>query len=483
MEIDMDWTQYYSGEPDPQIYRDILANEPSGKGAEWLMKYDLLQQQLAEQDRLATQKLAAEYMGKTAAGEWQHPGIINLLSQTDYPGSPGFNAALNRYAQNVRALGPDTARDVQWQRNEQFPANLTPGDLAEQRLLAQIQNDYTAMAGQPATSPGAGYLTESPESARRNALQNLWGEEWNKRIGTSNYDPRFAQNATSFSPQFGGVYVDPFQQEGPMGALRDRGFQMRPRPTKEYTRTGQEIQQGAPRSIMGQWIQPAAQVPELPEGATAKGVSKYFQERDKQQQTYLDEEMKQRRVQAQKLAEETRKRQIKTEDTYKRTLLSVLKDPMFQDPKTKGLNAEGMRSLLLTARIHNTQDWQEAMRLAQNDPDVASAIFTHNLRIEHEPGFRQAQAQLQEAEKKTEEKQEQNQKRIDRMLKQYYSATPLEPEPRKPTQITPASQRWKFTWKGPKYSKGQEPWPANALPDFLNLLTPTPVKMPWDNLL
>jgi len=170
----MDWTQYYTGEPDPQIYRDILEQDPTGKGLEWLMKYDMLQNKLAEQDRQATEKLASQYMGKTAAGEWQHPDIIQLLSQSFSPGTPEFGQGMNRYASNVRAFGPGSAMDMQWQRNEGFSPDLTSDDIAEQRLLAQIQNDYAAMAGKAPSAPGVGYLTESPQSAQQNALRYAW---------------------------------------------------------------------------------------------------------------------------------------------------------------------------------------------------------------------------------------------------------------------------------------------------------------------
>lgn len=367
---------------------------------------------------------------------------------------------------------------------------LTPDQWQEQLMLSQIQNDYAAIAGKGQSVKGAGYLTESPQSAQQNALKYAWEDEMRKR----GFNPH-AQNATSFAPnQFNAqanVYVDPFVQYGPLGAMREmvrsttgRHF---PGMTDELGITTGPTNYIRPTEGQGQWVQPNEQMPEMP--STRKGIMEKLKQMDTQRQNAVESEMaaRQKAQAAQRAAQE--KALEKAEAAFKKYQLQLMNKGDYRDYKTGGLNKEGLSRLVLGARIHNTRDWQEAMLLANGDPDLATDYFLKNFRIQWDSAYRKQLQKKQEQQKRVQEEAqtsvEQNRERVKKMVRQYYSPVPLnEPAPpRQPKAIslTPPERLPKFTWQGAKYAPGQEQWPANALPDLIDFLTPPQVKMPWDN--
>lgn len=160
------------------------------------------------------------------------------------------------------------------------PMDLTAADWLEQIDLARMNNDLSALAGTERSAPGVGYMFESPESAQQNALQNAWMDALAQRMSTPNFDPRYAQTTTSFSPQFGGVYVDPFvnEQTGQeQGFIQDLARISRVAPEEPSKKLGPVGGQGFARDLPFQYIPPPVQ----PEITKPSGVPKYFEKQEK----------------------------------------------------------------------------------------------------------------------------------------------------------------------------------------------------------
>jgi len=145
-------------------------------------------------------------------------------------------------------------------------------DWQEQLLLAQIQNDYSAQAGNQISVPDAGYFMESPESAQRNALRYAWLDAL--AANDKNFNPHM-QTATSFSPQFGGVYIDPMMKgEQETGNVLGGHAPLR---RTEYNPFWQSFAELPSKSTFSRAL-PTGTLPEMPaQVSNMKGLNKYLE--------------------------------------------------------------------------------------------------------------------------------------------------------------------------------------------------------------
>jgi len=174
------------------------------------------------------------------------------------PGQQAQNDALQAYLS--RALG----------YNE--PMDLDPNQWLDQMRLAQTENDYRAQAGLGASSR-AGYEFESPESAQQNALKYAWLDV----LARGGLNPH-TQQASSFSPQFGEIYVDPFIDEK---TGREGGFiQDLARVVSERKRgTSNKTNEGSQRFARD--LSPQSVLPPVPPELTkAEDLPKYLEKQE-----------------------------------------------------------------------------------------------------------------------------------------------------------------------------------------------------------
>jgi len=203
--------------------------------------------------------------------------------------------------------------------------DLTRDQWLDQVQLAKIENDYAAQAGK-SPSNKAGYFMESPEIAQENALLNAWMDALAQR----GYNPH-AQQATSFSPQFGGVYVDPMMREpkgptrGPVGI--ETGFRM---PDESQYNPFWRQYDNTPSKYPVRRTVPLATLPEIPSQVTdMKSLEKYFMGQQKEQDKAQKIAIKQETA-AKKLAVKQAKQEeiaARKEENAKKTFLNKVKAP------------------------------------------------------------------------------------------------------------------------------------------------------------
>jgi len=147
--------------------------------------------------------------------------------------------------------------------------DLTRDQWLDQVQLAKIENDYAAQAGK-SPSNKAGYFMESPEIAQENALRNAWMDALAQR----GYNPH-AQQATSSSPQFGGVYVDPMMKgEQETGNVLGGHAPLR---RTEYNPFWQSFAELPSKSTFSRAL-PTGTLPEMPaQVSNMKGLNKYLE--------------------------------------------------------------------------------------------------------------------------------------------------------------------------------------------------------------
>lgn len=277
--------------------------------------------------------------------------------------------------------------------------DLTPDDWLQQIDLARINNDLSAEAGRARSAPGIGYMFESPESAEQNRLQNSWGEEWNKRIGTANYDPRYAQGATSFAPnQFSPtspVYVDPFMQEGSRGGLREQVRSLGP--TIEDTLQGEPFSYRRRDTLAGQPIRQAG-VPQMPAGMDQKAMGKLFGDYDKQIATQRAERQKEikTRIAAQQKAQDKINRDWQKEQWKRRNdrndpnSFIVLKSLPEGKERDQRIDLYFLSEAEYAAHFR-PDDYNDFVELSGLDPtsDIAKLKYASKLRAEADSQYRE----------------------------------------------------------------------------------------------
>jgi len=362
----------------------------------------------------------------------------------------------------------------------------TPEEWVQMLNVTRDLNQRSIDAGQKPEFPQYGYLMgqsqkEALEQAQKVALRNAWEDQMSKMM--PGFNPH-AQTATSFAPnQFSAtdnVYVDPFQDEGPLGVLRDK-VRFSSHPIATVPGMVDELgipTEGATVSAPGGWgygqeVKPYEQMPETP--GSLKSMVAQIEKMKKDQQGYVEKDMATRQAALQKQREAAQARIQKIMDRVEKGEREAFKADMNY---TKGVfSRKVLDQLTRAARIEGHPLYEKILEANAGNVEAANKKYADMLLAKYIPGYAEAKlgaaraAEASSAKATPDYTMSPQQIKLEQQRAREMYQQPIVDVAKQALGEFPREPLGTFKQEGPKYPPGEELWPGGSLQSVLQFLS------------